>query len=313
MCGTAAVAAGMLLVGACTQDAGTTGTAISQTPAGLDTPTVSTPQPASLQEYAATLRSALRRMDKPLKDLRKAGKYKGLAGRVAPVEEAAVEAAAMLRDITPPPELAGRHPRLLTALEEFHKTVGVVERQVKGRDLCTGPAVWADLGEADATDELRDALREVTAVLPGKRPGLALPPAGHKFSSRPSNGTFIRSSGLGGRGGLTIDNGSGDAVVTLVRGGSPRISVYVRRGGTYTVRGISDGTYRIYFASGSAWDPKNRSFGRDCRFQRFEESLRFQTVYTATQIRWSNWRITLHPVLGGQARTRSVDPGAFPN
>ncbi|MFD0477472.1 hypothetical protein ACFQ0B_61755 [Nonomuraea thailandensis] len=40
--------------------------------------------------------------------------------------------------------------------------------------------------------------------------------------------------------------------------------------------------------------------------------MKFRTTYTATQILWHDWRITLHSISGGNARTAPVDPDDFP-
>jgi hypothetical protein len=124
----------------------------------------------------------------------------------------------------------------------------------------------------------------------------------------------MRAGNGGGRGELTIDNGgSHDAVVTLSEGRRPAISLYVRKGKEYTVKGVPDGSYTVFFTGGADWDSAARAFGRDCAFQRFEDPLRFRTIQSATQIRWSAWTITLQPVAGGTAATADVDPNDFPD
>ena len=76
-------------------------------------------------------------------------------------------------------------------------------------------------------------------------------------------------------------------MVTLSKGRKPAVSVYVRTGKTYTVKGVPDGSYTVFFTGGADWDRAARAFGRDCAFQRFEDPLRFRTIQSATQIRWS--------------------------
>ena len=43
-------------------------------------------------------------------------------------------------------------------------------------------------------------------------------------------------------------------------------------------------------------------------FDRFDDSMKFETTQTATQTEWSTWTITLQPVVGGNAPTTEVDP-----
>jgi hypothetical protein len=295
----------VLLVSACSADLGTgAGTAGSQAPP---------PDPVSVQEYGTTLAGAVDPLESALKDLAQAKGYKGLDGRVTAVEAAAAQAVTELRHVTPPAELAGGHSRLVTAAQAFQSELGHVSSQVGDRALCTGSAVRAGLGDADGTSALRRALAAVSAKLPGDQPALKLPPAGQKGDARPSNGKLIRTGNGDGRGELTINNGgSADAVVTLSKGRKPAVSVYVRKNKKHTVKGVPDGTYTVFFTGGTAWDDTARAFGRNCAFQRFEDSMTFRTIRTATQIRWSRWSITLQRVIGGNARTADVDPSDFP-
>jgi hypothetical protein len=101
-------------------------------------------------------------------------------------------------------------------------------------------------------------------------------------------------------------------VITLALGRRPAFAVYVRTGAKHTVTGIQDGTYQVFFTSGTDWDLKARAFGRDCSFDRFDDRLGFETRQTSTQTRWSTWTIKLQPVLGGNASTSQVDPDDFP-
>jgi hypothetical protein len=130
---------------------------------------------------------------------------------------------------------------------------------------------------------------------------------------RLDNGQFVRPGSRTGRGELTIDNGGDkDAVISLAMNKSPAFAVYVRNGSKYTVKGIRDGTYEIFFTTGADWDSQNRTFTRDRTFQRFDDTLNFTTTKTATEIRWRTWTITLHSVPGGTANASEVNPNDFP-
>lgn len=130
---------------------------------------------------------------------------------------------------------------------------------------------------------------------------------------RLDNGQFVRSGSRTGRGELTINNGGNrDAVISLTTNKSPAFSVYVRNGSEYTVKGIRDGTYQIFFTAGADWDTQNRNFTRDRILRRFDDTLNFTTTRTATGIRWSAGTITLHPVPDGTANASEVNPDDFP-
>ncbi|WP_157594454.1 hypothetical protein [Streptosporangium amethystogenes] len=128
-------------------------------------------------------------------------------------------------------------------------------------------------------------------------------------AARPSNGKILYSRYSRGQGTLKIKNGNRtDTVVTLVRGRSKALSVYVRARSTATVRVVKDGTYTIFYTSGYRFSTSRGRFTRDPSYRRFDKRLRFVTTSTSTTI----WTLTLTPIRGGNARTRGVSPGDFP-
>jgi hypothetical protein len=68
----------------------------------------------------------------------------------------------------------------------------------------------------------------------------------------------------------------------------------------------------VYYSLGVDWDHKARAFTRSCTFERFDDTFKFTTTETATQIKWVEWTITLQPVRGGTATTSEVHPNDFP-
>lgn len=137
---------------------------------------------------------------------------------------------------------------------------------------------------------------------------LAQPPAGEQNRRLP-NGQYIRAGNRTGSGELVIDNGGNkDGVVTLSRNNSAVHSVYVRQGSKFTVKGIRDGVYEVFFTTGVDWDSQARSFTRERSLQRFDDTLDFTTTRTAA----TAWDITIFPVPGGNAKTSVVNPNEFP-
>ncbi|MEU8354590.1 hypothetical protein AB0C27_01150 [Nonomuraea sp. NPDC048882] len=127
--------------------------------------------------------------------------------------------------------------------------------------------------------------------------------------ARPSNGRILYHRIGGGVNQLKIKNGtSRDGVVALVRGSTKAISIYVRAKSTATIRDVRDGTYRIYFTTGSRFSVSKGRFGRNAVYQRFNDRLRFRSPGT----RYTIYTLTLHPVRGGKARTSGVNPKDFP-
>jgi len=175
----------VLLVGGCSGDSGG-----------------ASPPPLSIEQYDTTLSGATGPLGKALEELAKTGAYKGLAGKATAVATAADRAATELNEVTPPVELSAEHSRLVTALEAFHNESADLSSQVDNRALCTGSAVRARLGDAEATSGLREALAKVHGKLPADRDGLKLPAAGQKPGPRPDNGELLRADQLDGYGEL---------------------------------------------------------------------------------------------------------------
>ncbi|MFI9593333.1 hypothetical protein [Nonomuraea sp. NPDC052265] len=128
-------------------------------------------------------------------------------------------------------------------------------------------------------------------------------------ASRPSNGRIVYDRLSGGRGVLKIKNGtSKDGVVTIVKGRTKAVSIYVRARSTARIRDVRDGTYRIYFTTGYRFSTSKGRFTRAASYQKFNDRLRFRT--TSTQ--YTIWTLTLNPIRGGNARTSPVNPKDFP-
>ena len=313
----AAATLSLVLVGACgagSGDSGDTGQSQAPSPTVSEPPPSPTPTPLSIKDYSNRLTKAVDPLAAALDELATARGYKGLERRVTGIESAAAKAATELDQLNPPTGLDGTHAQLVTALQSFAGDTGRIGTKVDGRSLCTGAVVRAGLGNVDATASLRKAVASMYAKLPGDQRVLKLPSADQKGDPRPSTGTYIRDVNRNARAELEVKNGgSSDAVVTLTKGDKPDISVYVRKGKTYTVRGVPDGTYAVYFKNGSGWDDAARAFGRNCRFQKFADPMRFRTTRDTRGVYWQNFTITLNPVLGGNAQTDEVDPDDFPD
>ena len=128
-------------------------------------------------------------------------------------------------------------------------------------------------------------------------------------TSRPHSGTILYSGIRGGLGRLTIKNHlSQDGVVVLVRGRSKAIGVYIRARSDTTVGNIKDGTYTIYFTTGSRFSVCQGRFTRGASYWRFNVHATFVTAppqYTVATL-------TLYAVSGGNAPTTQINPGNFP-
>ena len=134
----------------------------------------------------------------------------------------------------------------------------------------------------------------------------AIPPGTY----RPLSGMVLGPAKGKGRGTLTVENGSeSDAYVVLAPAeDKPSLSAYVRAGDSFALKGIRDGVYHLFFATGEEWDGDARAFSDEARYERFEDEFPFRTSSST----YTTWKVTLQPVLGGTAATEDVDPGQFP-
>jgi hypothetical protein len=128
---------------------------------------------------------------------------------------------------------------------------------------------------------------------------------------RPQTGWVIWPR-LTGEGELTVDNGTTqDGLVILSPVGdedNPLGAAYVRAGKSFTLGGIPDGEYILFYSTGSEWNGDAGTFTAEPRYQRFDETLLFNTTLSTYTI----WSLTLHPVVGGTAATSSVPVEDFP-
>jgi hypothetical protein len=125
-----------------------------------------------------------------------------------------------------------------------------------------------------------------------------------------STGTILkqRSAYLQGDGTLTVSNGTdGDAVIKLINGGTSVFTVYIKKGDSYNIKNISDGSYRVAFDQGTNWDSATGTFTNDEGSQFFEDVL----DYATTDSQYTTYNLTLNPVEGGTAQTNTVNSNQF--
>jgi len=128
-------------------------------------------------------------------------------------------------------------------------------------------------------------------------------------SVRPPTGT-LEDYAPGGKGKLLIKNGTdADALVILTGLDDKAVkSAYIRNAEEFNMTGIHDGTYRLYYSKGQAFNPETKRFTVKATYQRLDATLEFKT--TSTQ--YTAWEVTLYGVAGGNVGSVPVDPGKFP-
>jgi len=133
---------------------------------------------------------------------------------------------------------------------------------------------------------------------------------------RLATGTIVREAGArDGLGELSIENGRELDAVAVVsdQSDNPVIAVYIQSNDSFTISGLRDGSYQLYFSLGEDWDASSARFTRRAEFFRFEELLPFATTATEQGQQYTIFQVTLHAVTGGTAPVESLPEGKFPD
>lgn len=132
------------------------------------------------------------------------------------------------------------------------------------------------------------------------------------------NGYVFHTALADGKGSLKIVNGTRlHAIAKLVDPKQEKSvhTVLIRSNQQATVTSISDGVYRLLFALGKGWNPERQRFYEENRFAEFQKRL----VFTTTERQQSDtiyeyhsvMEVTLHPVVGGTAKTTDISEAEF--
>ena len=126
---------------------------------------------------------------------------------------------------------------------------------------------------------------------------------------RPPTG-MLEDHSSGGQGELLIKNGTdADALVILTGLDDKALkSAYIRNAESFNMTGIPDGTYRLYYSKGEAFNKETNRFTKNATYQRLDATIGFTT--SATQ--YTTWEVTLYGVVGGTVGSEPVDPSEFP-
>ncbi|MGH3986910.1 MAG: hypothetical protein ACRDTZ_06280, partial [Pseudonocardiaceae bacterium] len=276
--------------------------------------TTAPPVALSPSAYQVQLRSAGDAMAPVFDRLTKAGSPEDLRSELEQASTAASEAARLL-DVDPPAEVLAVHRDLLAGLRQLATDMSQLSDQVASRELCAAPPILAAVSNAPGVDSLR-TVRETLGsggLDESYQWGEFLPAPTPLPERRLANGRLLDSQRRTGSGQLKVDNGTEhDAVVKLVQGGSPVVSVYVGKRSETTVGKINNGSYELFYTSGIDWDGQLKTFTRSCLFERFEEPVEFTTVPVQGGIKYTIQSIGLQPRIGGNAQTTEVPAQSFP-
>ena len=120
--------------------------------------------------------------------------------------------------------------------------------------------------------------------------------------------------GNAGPGKLTVHNGTEhNAICKLIdiRTNKKICSFVVLANTRHGIDGILDGTFRIIFAYGDAIIEGTDRFESPEGFTEFKAPFEFATTRTSFGYQYATFRISLHQVIGGNARTGSISADEY--
>jgi hypothetical protein len=132
--------------------------------------------------------------------------------------------------------------------------------------------------------------------------------------SLPNGTNLIPPPDLQGRASLTVNNGTPrDAVVKLVDSTSGKTIrfVYVQSERDLTIKNIPPCQCLLKFSTGKDWDRQAGKFLQNASFSQFTKPVSFEEIKTETGVEWRDYKVTLHPVLSGNARTTQISETSF--
>lgn len=121
---------------------------------------------------------------------------------------------------------------------------------------------------------------------------------------------MLEDHAAGGQGELLIKNGTDADALVILTGLDDRAlkSAYIRNAESFNMTGIPDGTYRLYYSKGEAFNQETNRFTKNATYQRLDATVEFTT--SASQ--YTAWEVTLYGVVGGNVGSEPVDPSKFP-
>src|SRR5437660_2958866 len=126
------------------------------------------------------------------------------------------------------------------------------------------------------------------------------------YNSLPT-GTRIEDCS-GGHGKLTVQNGtSEDAVARLYDTSTDQVcSFFVKAGSAARIAQIPEGNYQLAYTGGLDWSESEEAFRWHPSYAEFEQTLHYSERNDHEGVHYLEVRVTLHPVIGGNVRTRQI-------
>ncbi|WP_329459425.1 hypothetical protein [Streptomyces sp. NBC_01497] len=277
-------------------------------PAPVSSPVPSPTPTVSAARYDATLATTLAPLDKALRAVDRAKEDSALRRALTAASAASATAAESVSAASTPDDAVAGNTQLAQSLRDLGD--GLTGARGDGGRCATSPRV--EMGTGDYLGSVTDARTALTAL--GYKVPLTLPRTEKALHRRLANGHFVKDSRRSGLGRLTIDNNTAsDAVISVNKGSSVSFMIYVRGHGKTTVGGVRNGSYTVYFTTGSDWNAGRTSFTRDCQFQKFDDKASFHTRSVSGGTQYDVLTFSLALTAFGNATASDVPPDKFPS
>lgn len=130
-----------------------------------------------------------------------------------------------------------------------------------------------------------------------------------------TNGSrIVPDVGTNGYGILEVQNGTKeDAVMSLYDTATNETirEVYVQARHSIRIKGILEGRYQLVYTAGLDWDDSEAIFRCDPDYAQFERDFVFTEKRDREGIQYHSITVTLHPVVGGNIRTKKISRQEF--
>lgn len=134
----------------------------------------------------------------------------------------------------------------------------------------------------------------------------------NSIQNRPQNESFDELGN--GHGKFSITNGNSEDAAVILAATNDQVGdrlIYIRAGMSATMDGIPVGEYRILFQIGANWDDSAEAFKCVRSTGMFDRIATFEERVKPDSIEYSEISITLHKLIGGNARSTAIAQSQF--
>ncbi|MFD8782147.1 hypothetical protein [Kitasatospora sp. NPDC059599] len=261
------VVGGVLLLAGCSGGGG----------GGTAAPSATATPSASATPYGTTLAQVLEPVGTGLGKVAAAKTTDELGIALAIVESGADRAVRSLNAVTAPAGADTARTDLVNGLNSLSSEALSIRVELNDKKLCTVGVVQAKFGAGQGLAAVPAAVAELATA--GYQAAFTVPelPKPQPQPRALENGAVVRDGGNHGKGTLKFNNnGSVDAVFTLAADGKAVASAYAVKGQIATIDGVKDGSYEIFYTTGTDWDSEAKQFTQNCRFVKVGDAHEFE-------------------------------------